>query len=183
MMARQLIRLLGSRYGVAAVLLVLVLVALGVARTIGRNGSSSTPPLIAPATASGVPAATTSPGQLGDDSVATSESPEAPVVSPGADKPEVVAMRFTNAWLNKGLPAAAWFKGIQPYLTQRVITLMQGVDPASVPATAVDGPAKIDRQSASLVELTVPVRPGVLKLRLVATKGRWLVDAVDWERS
>src|SRR5689334_14416862 len=118
-MARQLIRLLGSRYGIAAGLLVLVLLAVGVARAVDHNGSS-TPPLIAPATVTAAPAATTSPGQLGDDSVATSETPEAPAVSPGADRPEVVAMKFTTAWLNKSLPAATWFKGIQPYLTQRV---------------------------------------------------------------
>jgi hypothetical protein len=34
-----------------------------------------------------------------------------------------------------------------------------------------------------LVEVDVPVTPGTLKLRLLVTNGRWLVDGVSWERS
>jgi hypothetical protein len=188
-MVRQVLRVLGSRYGMALVLLVLVLAAVGVARAVSDHSPAS--PVVAPPPttgasgvgASGPDASAGSSEALSDDSVNGSESPQAPIVSPGADAPEVVALKFANAWLRtKGVSSAAWLKGMQPYLTQRVIDLLADTSPEKVPATDVRGPVELGTRSATLVEANVPVNPGTLRLRLIVNKGRWLVDSVDWER-
>ena len=35
----------------------------------------------------------------------------------------------------------------------------------------------------TFVEAVIPIDAGVLRLRLVALQGRWLVDGIDWERA
>ena len=64
------------------------------------------------------------------------------------------------------------------------VAAMLGVDdPADVPADRATGPVRVENRGAAFVEATVPVGSGTLRLRLVATNGRWLVDGVDWERA
>jgi hypothetical protein len=52
-----------------------------------------------------------------------------------------------------------------------------------VPADRIVGKPTVIPHAASLVEATVGVDSGRLRLRLVAPDGKWLVDGVDWERA
>jgi hypothetical protein len=177
-MARGILRFLGTRYGLALIGVVLVVAVVGVARAIGGSrpvDSVGAPPLLSSPTAS---------SELGDDSVANSEPPPVATSLPGAPPPDAVALDFTKAWLqSKGVTSAQWVKGLQPYITPRLLNQYKDADPESVPASAIRGPAQVRVRDSLLVEVDVPVTPGTLKLRLLVTNGRWLVDGVSWERS
>lgn len=177
-MARRILRLLGTRYGLALIGVLLVVAVVAVARAIGGSrpvDSVGAPPLL------GSPSASS---ELGDDSVAESESSPVATSIPGAAAPEGVALDFTRAWLrSKGVSSAQWVKGLQPYITQRLLDQYKDADPTTVPADSIRGPAAVRVRDAALVEVDVPVTPGTLKLRLLVNNGRWLVDGVSWERS
>ena len=177
-MARGILRFLGTRYGLALIGVVLVVAVVGVARAIGGprpvDSIGAPPPLSSPSSSS----------ELGDDSVANSESPPVATSIPGAAAPDAVALDFARAWLrSKGVTSAQWVKGLQPFITPRLLDQYKDADPTTVPADSIRGPAQIRVRDASLVEADIPVTPGTLKLRLLVTNGRWLVDGVSWEPS
>jgi hypothetical protein len=176
--ARGILRFLGTRYGLALIGIVLVVGVVGVARAIGGSrpvdSIGAPPPLTSP----------TASSELGDDSVANSEDPPVATAIPGAASPDAVALDFTRAWLNsKGVTSSQWVKGLQPYITPRLLDQYKDADPASVPAESIRGPAQVRVRDSELVEVDVPVTPGTLKLRLLVVNKRWLVDGVSWERS
>jgi hypothetical protein len=178
-MARQILRLLGTRYGLALIGVVLVVVVVSIARAVGgpRPVESVGPPPPVHVT----PTATE---ELGDDSVATSESPPSPTSIPGVAPPDAVALDFARAWLrSQGVTSAQWVKGLEPFITRRLLEEYRDADPTSVPASSIRGPAQVRARDSQLAEVDVPVTPGMLKLRLIVSGGRWLVDAVSWERS
>jgi hypothetical protein len=41
----------------------------------------------------------------------------------------------------------------------------------------------LTNRSATFVEASMPLDTGTVRLRLLATNGRWLVDGVGWERT
>jgi hypothetical protein len=163
----------------AAIGIVLIVAIVGVARAFsGPQGDDTVGP---------PPPVAISPGasdELGDDSVATSEGPPTATSIPGAPAPEKVALDFANVWLRStGVTSAQWVKGLEPYSTKRLLEQLKDADPTSVPAEAVRGSVVVRARDDQLVEADVPVTPGTLKLRLLVTGGRWLVDGVSWERS
>ncbi len=178
-MARQILRLLGSRYGLALIGIVLVAVVVGIARAVGGPSPVESvgppPPITVP---------TGSSAELGDDSVATSESPPAATSIAGAPAPDAVALNFARAWLKStGVTSAQWVKGLEPYSTRRLLDELRDADPTSVPAESVRGAAVVRARDSELAEVDIPVTPGTLKLRMLVANGRWLVDGVSWERS
>jgi hypothetical protein len=177
--ARQILRLLASRYVLAVIGVVLVVAIVGVARVVSGPQPSETvgppPPL---------QISSSSSDELGDDSVATSEGP--PSISPiqGVPAPDVVALDFALAWLRtKGVTSAQWVKSLEPYSTKRLLEQFKDVDPISVPADSIRGPATVRARDSQLADVDIPVTPGTLKLRVVVSNGRWLVDGVSWEQS
>src|SRR6266508_4116203 len=114
---QRILRLLGTRYGIALVLAVVVFGIVGALR--GFSGSRPPPPAglgAAPATASAL-AASAEPND-GDDSVDTPPSPPDPVTSPGAATPDTVALKFATAWLHHtGVSAQQWWNGLKPFAT------------------------------------------------------------------
>jgi hypothetical protein len=175
-LARSLLRLLGTRYGIALVLLVFVIGAVSLARAVsGPSDATSVtvPPVVS---TTGGP----STKELGDDGVATEETTSAPSVSAGASAPEAVALSFTNAWLKRDLASAAWLQGIRPYSTANLMDLLRDADPASVPVTGIRGEVSMKARDAGLTEVTVPLSSGSLHLTLIGSNGRWLVDSVEW---
>jgi hypothetical protein len=176
---RRILRLLGSRYGLAVVGVVLIVAIVGVARV-----ASEPRPLEELGPPQTIPPAVSSIDQLGDDSVATSEGPPTVASIPGVATPDVVALSFAQAWLmNKGVISTQWVKGLKPFSTERLLNQFKDVDPASVPAESIRGSATVRPRDSQLAEVDIPVTPGVLKLRVVVSDGRWLVDGVSWERS
>lgn len=172
-------RILRTRYGVALLLAAAVVATVGTARLLGpaagQPGLRFYP---------NVGTAATVDPTAGDDGEASAPGTPEPTTSPGAAGPQQVTEAFVAAWLDhRDVDSATWFARLRPYLTPSLAGRLRGVDPASVPADRVTGPARLVPRAESFVEVTVPIDAGVLRLHLVATDGRWLVDAVDWERT
>jgi hypothetical protein len=175
--ARQLLRLLGTRYGIALLLTIVVIAVVAVMRSVSGPVDESVPgPPIA------VSPSTTGPS-LGDDSVATEESPPVPFTTPGAPQPETVALDFARAWVNHtGVSADQWRQALSRHATPQLMDRFRETDPAGVPADRIAGAVKLNARDNALIEATIPLDAGTLRLRLIGSGGRWLVDGVDWER-
>jgi hypothetical protein len=171
-------RVFRSRYGVALLLAVIVISIVGSAKLVGGTADQGgvLPPPPSP------PAVTVDP-TTGDDGVVSPKPPPAPVTSPGTAKPVAVARAFTLAWLrHRDVTAEQWRAALLPHSTEALSGKLADVDPVGVPADRITGDLKIVPRGKAFVEVTVPVDSGLVRLRLVAPEGRWLVDGVDWER-
>ncbi|WP_432901198.1 hypothetical protein ACQP1S_29815 [Micromonospora matsumotoense] len=171
-------RLIRSRLGIALGIAVLVLGVISTARLVGgpsdlTAGLSSRPR---------EPITTVDP-EAGDDGVIATPAPESPRTRPGELTPEQTATRFTTAWLGGGTATAEqWQASLRPLSTPELTEKLSGAEPAGVPAEKVTGTATLRPRTAVFAEVLVPLESGQLRLELVAPDGRWLVDAVDWER-
>lgn len=170
---------LRSRVVLALALAVVVLAIVGVARLVAGpaepdesyRGARPGPLVTVDATA-------------GDDGVAAAVPRPSLSVSPGAAPPESVARAFATAWLDhRGVSAERWQATLRPHCTSALAEKLSGVDPAIVPADRLTGEPVLVPQADGLVDVTIAVDSGKLRLRLVAPSGRWLVDGVDWERA
>lgn len=177
---RQILRLLGTRYGMAIILAVVVLGVVGITRAVaGSYRSTTLDPGVEP-THSNVAIDPTA----GNDSILTPEAPPPPSTSPGAAEPQSVANDFVQAWLrHDGVTAEQWQSGFARYATTTLRGKLKNTDPAGVPADRTTGPVVLQDRAETFVQANVPVDSGTVRLRLIGTNGRWLVDGVDWERS
>ncbi|MBL6278689.1 hypothetical protein JMF97_21240 [Micromonospora fiedleri] len=172
-------RLLRSRLGVALGIAVLVLGVVGAARLVAGPADPTTGLSNRPSE----PITTVHPTAGDDGAISTTTTPT-PVTSPGEAKPEQVAKRFVVAWLGgSGLTAEDWHEGLRPLSTTALMDKLAGADPAGVPAGEMTEEVTIRPRSETFVEALIALDSGRLRLELVAPQGRWLVDAVDWERS
>jgi hypothetical protein len=160
------------------VLAVLVLGVVGVMRGVAGSNRQTLGAAVEPSRSSSVdPTA-------GDDSLLNPDSPAPPVTSPGASEPATVATDFVRAWVNHtGVGPEQWRTGFARYATSALRAKLKDTDPAGVPAERMTGPVVLQNRAAEFVEASLPVDSGTVRLRLLATNGRWLVDGVDWERA
>ncbi|MEH0982733.1 hypothetical protein [Micromonospora sp. CPCC 205556] len=171
-------RVLRSRLGVALLIAVLVFGVIGTARLVAgpvdaTSGLSSRPR---------EPITTVDPSEA-DDGVIATPVPESPRTRTGELTPEQTAGRFTTAWLGgPGVTADEWQASLRPLSTPALTEKLAGVDPEGVPVAKVAGAPTLRARTAAFTEVLVPLENGRLRLELVAPEGRWLVDAVDWER-
>jgi hypothetical protein len=174
---RPVLRLLGTRYGMALVLAVLVLAVVGVMRGVAGSNRQTLGAAVEPSRSSIDPTA-------GNDSLLIPESPAPPFTSPGAAEPTTIATNFLKAWLtHNGVSPEQWQASFAKYATSALRDKLKGADPAGVPAERMTGAVMLQDRGAAFVEAAIPVDSGTVRLRLLATNGRWLVDGVDWERS
>jgi hypothetical protein len=174
---RQVLRLIGSRYGMALMLVVLVLIVVGVMRGVAGSNRQTLGTAVEPSPAAVNPTAA-------DDSVVDPGSPSPPYTSPGAAEPATVANAFLKAWLtHDGVTAAQWRAGFAKYATAALKDKLKDTDPAGVPAERATGGLVIQDRGATYVEASVPVDSGTITLRMIGANGRWLVDGVDWART
>lgn len=171
--------ILRSRVGVAVVLALIVLGIVGVARAFsdGSDGAS---------TLNGAPSSlrVIVDPTAGDDGIASPEPPPAPRLRPGTPAPQLVAQAFATAWVkHRGISAEGWHSALLPYCTDDLAQKLSGVDPMIVPADRLAGEPVVIPYAAGIVDVSIPVDSGRLRLRLVAPDGRWLVDGVDWQRA
>jgi hypothetical protein len=177
---RPVLRLLGTRYGIAVLLTLLVLVVVGVARGFLQTGAADRDrvgPVVAPAS---TPPA--SDALQGDDSVVqpSDGAPAQPSVSAGGPDPTMVATRFVTAWLaHNGVTGEQWRAALTPNATPGLMAKLKDTDPAGVPANQVVGQVQIVNHDA-VVEAAIPVNGGTVTLTLVLRDGRWKVDGIDW---
>ncbi|MEU5937609.1 hypothetical protein ABZ807_00250 [Micromonospora sp. NPDC047548] len=171
-------RVLRSRIGIALAIAVLVFGVIGTARLV------SGPPDLADGLSSRPrgPITTVDP-EAGDDGVVDTPVPQPPKTRAGELTPEQTADRFTKAWL--GGPATTiekWQADLRPLSTMSLTEKLTGVNPTEVPTVRVTGEPTLRPRTEAFVEVLIPLDGGGLRLELVAPEGRWLVDAVDWER-
>ncbi len=177
---RQVLRLLGRRNTMALGIVLLIGAVVLAGRIAG--GSRDNPVIGANTGAAASPTATAS--TEADDGLSAPGPTPSPSTSPGAPPPQTVATDFTRAWLaHNGVTSDAWLAGLSRYATASLRQRLKGVDPAGVPANAMNGDVSIVDHSTSYVDAVIPLDSGTLDLRLIATEGRWLVDGVDWQRT
>ncbi|MFJ6196075.1 hypothetical protein [Micromonospora sp. NPDC092111] len=171
-------RVLRSRFGIALGIAVLILGVIGAARLVSgpsdlTAGLSSRPR---------EPITTVDPEE-GDDGVISTPVAQSPRTRPGELTPEQTASRFATAWLGGPTTTAErWQGALRPLSTPALTEKLTGADPAGVPAEKVTGEPTLRPRTEDFTEVLVPLETGRLRLELVAPDGRWLVDAVDWER-
>ncbi|HLL68114.1 MAG TPA: hypothetical protein VK453_20715 [Micromonosporaceae bacterium] len=175
---RHVLRLISTRYGIALALCAVLLLVIGAFRGVAGSTDAEPPaPLIATSSQPSV-----DPSAV-DDGEVEHVDPPAPSLSAGAPDPATVATKFAEAWLrHTGVSADRWLADLTPYATQALVAKLGGVDPAGVPADRMTGGVSINARDPALMEASIPVDSGTLRLRLLADKGRWRVDGVDWER-
>lgn len=171
-------RVFRSRWGIALALGVLVLLIVGFGRIFA--GGEARAPLVD--TASPRPALSVDPKQ--EDGIINSEPPPTIRTSPGTAAPEAVAYAFASAWVDhRGVPAQRWYGALLPHATDNLADELKGVEPEAVPADRITGRPELTPIGDGLVDAVVTADTGTLRLRLVAPKGHWLVDGIDWEQS
>ncbi|WP_026923440.1 hypothetical protein [Glycomyces arizonensis] len=185
---RAALRIVFSRYGIVVIILLLVVGV--IALTQGREDF----PLGSDDAEEGSTSSDPSQELTVDDGITAPECEGAECEEDGsplhdpyeeAELPEEAvekALAFAEAWVDTaGKNSNTWFQGMQPYMTEEAAELMRGVDPISVPATAITGEAEVDGG-----EVRIPMDTGVLVLPMKeggndwAAQG-WLVSAIDWE--
>jgi hypothetical protein len=172
-------RVLRSRLGVALVIAILIFGVIGAARLV----SGPVDPTAGLSNRPHEPISTVDP-ETGDDGVLSSPiSAPSPKTRPGEPTPEQMAARFTTAWLSgPGSTSEDWLARLKPMSTPALIEKLTGADPERVPAQRVTGQVTLRPRTESFVQALISLNNGQLRLDLVAPDGRWLVDAVDWER-
>lgn len=171
----RLLRRLGVRYGIGLGLVVVVIVVIVVARSRGHSTGS----LVQGGADGGLVPSTS---QIPDDGVASVPAPQPPSTSPGGATPRALATTFATDWLrHTGVTAAGWRAALAALSTDRLDRELADADPQTVPADRITGPVALTDHAASFVVADVPTDAGTLTLSLLATGGRWQVDAIDWE--
>ncbi|WP_432834423.1 hypothetical protein [Dactylosporangium sp. CA-092794] len=177
---RTVLRLLGTRYGIALVLVVFVLVVVGLGRTLlnsggERSANDALGPTVAP-----VPTSADPYSSLGDDGVDEAAGP-APSLSKGAADVSVVATRFAKAWLRKpGITGEQWRAALKPDASPDLMAELADTDPADVPTATITGPVELQNAGPATVA-KFPAEGGTIVLELQVVDGRWQVTSLDWE--
>jgi len=177
---RTVLRLLGTRYGIALVLVLIVLVIVTLGRTVLDDGSRRSPSYAPGSTVAAVPASADPFSSLGDDGVDESIAP-APSASSGAADAMMVATQFAKAWLRKpGITSEHWRDGLTPNASSELMASLADTDPADVPAATVTGAIQLQIKGITTVA-RVPTESGTIVLGLQIIGGRWQVTSLDWE--
>lgn len=171
-------RALRSRLGVALALAVIILGIVAAARLSAGPGGDGRD-----LTTGDVPPVATVDTSAGDDGVLGTEPPPRPTPAASGPAPAAAAKAFATAWLrHDGVTAEQWHHALRPHATDALLEKLSGVDPAGVPADRLTGEPVVAPQTETLVEVTLPLDSGELRLELVIDAGRWLADTVDWKR-
>jgi hypothetical protein len=180
---RTVLRLLSTRYGIALILVVIVLAVVGVGRTFleegtGPSANDAFGPTVAPVATSADPLSS-----LGDDGVDGGDDLEsvAPALSKGAADVSTVATRFAKAWLRKpGITGAQWRAGLNADASADLMSELADTDPSDVPTATITGPLALTNMGQDATA-KFPAEGGTIVLELQVIGGRWQVTSLDWE--
>lgn len=182
---RQVLRYVTTRYGIAGLIVLAVLVIVVVARLTGGGDNGPTNP-----NAGGSPPQSTASHEP-DDGVAEPTPSTAPTLPAGHPDPLPAAERFTRAWIDhSGLTPQQWHQRLTAFATKSLAEKLRDTDPADVPAKEITGePTLVTVAETDWAQVEIPVDAGTLRLGLLfaAADGKqrkqWLVDTVDWDNS
>jgi hypothetical protein len=181
---RALLRHIGTRSGISIGLLTMVVVVVVVARLVPHVGpDNSFGNAVAPATSTG--------GQQPRNTTTVAPTPTAPLLqspvpprSYAGTSPQTVARSFAVAWLHRsGVSTAAWHRAVATYSTTGLAAQLAQTDPANVPAQRITAALTTVDDAPTRCVVHVPMDSGTLALTMTAANAKWLVDAVDWNRS
>lgn len=168
-MTRRILRVLGSRYGIAAILVLIVVMVVAVAQ------ANSDP----------------RPGGRQQDGVVDEPSPGAPddgYADPEADASDADddvlpdqavsdAEAFARLWVDtEQVSEEVWLDRLRPYVTESTAQQLSGVDPANVPATEIVGEATVSGPS-----VTFDTDRGLLTLTMTEENEMWKVSSIDFD--
>lgn len=175
---RLVLRALGTRYGIALVLLVVVLGVVALFRGIAGNEREPTAAPVPPASprvaGNGTPLDTDNRVEPPSPSIADTTRLEA----------SATALSFTAAWLrHTGVTGAQWRSGLAPYATSGLLDRLAQTDPAVVPADRTDGEVTLIVKDPALLTARIPLDVGILELTLIIVAGHWRVDGISLDRA
>ncbi|HIW62611.1 MAG TPA: hypothetical protein H9881_09155 [Candidatus Stackebrandtia excrementipullorum] len=171
-MTRRILRILGSRYGIAAILVLLVVVVVAVAQANSdpRPGGSRQQDGVVKEPSPGAP----------DDGYAVpdSEAAEEPTTENVLPAQAIAdATTFADLWVVVGeVSAEAWYARLAPYATEATAQQLSGVDPLNVPASEIIGEPTI---VGPTVEFDTD--QGLLILTMTEENGTWKVSSIDFD--
>ncbi|ADD40201.1 hypothetical protein [Stackebrandtia nassauensis] len=168
-MSRKILRILGSRYGIAAILLVVVIIVVGLARANGGTDSDTT--------VDGSDSMGTEDAGEPNDGVVT-ESDEESAESSLPKKAVDNATEFAKAYIKTDRSAKAWRADVGKNATQKVKDELKYIDPEVVPIKEIT-----DDPSAEGQTVRFPTDAGLLILRMKVQDEVWLVDGIDLDKS
>ncbi|GAB3868799.1 hypothetical protein ACFPIJ_05445 [Dactylosporangium cerinum] len=177
---RTVLRLLGTRYGIAILLIVVVLAVVGFGRTIftenDQPNNDALGPTVAPVTRTPDPFSS-----LGDDGVQDEPASAAPSLSKGASDANAVATRFAKAWVRRpGVSGEQWRAGLKPDASSELMEDLADTDPNDVPTATITGPTILE-DFGQVAAAKIPADGGTIVLQLEAINGHWQVTSLDWE--
>lgn len=181
---RTLLRWVTTRYGIAGILVLGVLVTVTVGRLIGGETDRA-----GDAAAGADPYASLSFGP--DDGVIESDDPGSdpdpgdgltPTLPKGVPDPLPVAEKFATAWADHdGVTGEEWRKRLAKHATESLMKRLDGVDPTSDPSVKLTGDPRLDSViGRNRANVSVPAETGVLLLGLRYADRRWAVDSISW---
>ena len=99
----------------------------------------------------------------------------------GPDGPGAIAAAFAQAWTrHRGADTRTWPSRLNALSTSTLSAELAGVDPGTVPADTVTGPAGVTLATITgWAQASVPTNTGTLQLSLQHSD-RWRVDTLDW---
>ncbi len=177
---RRALALLMNRYGIAGLLVVIVLFVVVIARLSGHDLApkpAANPPAEVTTTAPSAASPTGSPAP--NDGL----PPTASRTVPNRAALLATANDCAKAWINhKDVTADQWWQAVTRYTTDSLTKKLKGVDPAGVPADRIIGSSEIGSHGSTWAEVDIPVDSGILRLRMITTAPGWQVDGIDWRR-
>lgn len=179
---RPVLRLLGTRYGIAILMMVL-----GAGIVLGFRGYAGTrhPAQMAPALEPSRAVSVQPSGGFDGAAEPDDGEPSAPTIGgSGSSAASTAATRFIDAWLaHRGVTQQAWRTGLTAYATPELMAQLAATDPAVVPADRRTGQVTLLVRDEALVEASAQLDTGKIKLQLTGTNAKWLVSSIDWEPS
>jgi hypothetical protein len=151
-----------------------LLTGCGSSSTAAATGTTESASVIAPTRAVGAAA-----GPNDDDAVLA--SPGSPAMWDAASERAAVsaAVAALHAFTDHTRAALAWWRQLQPLLSQPAAVAYTGTDPHHIPTVTITGPGKLSPgTSAYLAEVTVPTSGGTWTVLLSRTgqDSPWLVE-------
>lgn len=182
---RRVIAFVTSRYGLAGLAALAIIVVVAVGRVMGLGGDSGANNGAIVGSGQGDTGVSSTASPVPNDAPTAAPTKPDPVVKPGEDGPMVVAREFADAYLDSTGKPSAWRAALTKYATAKLAGEITTMDPATVPAKRITGALKLGDHGATWAEIDVPTESGTLVFRLLSgTKGGsavWQVDGIDWD--
>jgi hypothetical protein len=177
---RSVLRFVTSRYGLAGLAALAVVLVVVVGRLFGLVGGGASDSNTGPVTGAGQQPTTVSESPIPNDAPTAAPTKPNPVVKPGQAGPLVVAKQFADAYLKSDGAAATWRAALTRYATTKLATEIKTMDPATVPAKRLVGTAALGDHGANWAEVDLPTDAGTLVFQLVSGAKAWQVNGIDW---